>query len=320
MLRQRDIIVFSDDWGRHPSSCQHIVKHFLPENRVFWVNTIGIRRPQLTVYDLKRSFEKIRSWLISGNSNGEHSVKNLIVLNPFIIPYNEFRAIRYINKKLIVKEVTNIIARFNLKEPIVLTTFPNTVDLVHAFGEVAHIYYCVDDFTNWPGVNKDLIKSMEDDLLDKCDIVLASSGELCVKKERNGKKPILLPHGVDFEHFSTVLTKREKPEMLTNISAPIIGFFGAISSWIDFDLITELATSRPTWSFVFIGPIDTDVSKLTTLKNLYFVGKVPYEELPKYAAAFDVSTIPFLVNDLTVSVNPLKLIEYTFGNKRNKRM
>ncbi len=28
MMRGRDFIVFSDDWGRHPFSCQHIMEHF----------------------------------------------------------------------------------------------------------------------------------------------------------------------------------------------------------------------------------------------------------------------------------------------------
>ena len=40
-------IVFSDDWGRHPSSCQHLFRRLLPRYRTFWVNTIGMRRPRL---------------------------------------------------------------------------------------------------------------------------------------------------------------------------------------------------------------------------------------------------------------------------------
>jgi len=54
----RDFVVFSDDWGRHPFSCQHIMQHFLPRNRILWVNTIGMRLPRLTVYDVKRAVER----------------------------------------------------------------------------------------------------------------------------------------------------------------------------------------------------------------------------------------------------------------------
>jgi glycosyltransferase involved in cell wall biosynthesis len=97
---------------------------------------------------------------------------------------------------------------------------------------------------------------------------------------------------------------------LRSIPKPIIGFFGTISPWLDFDLIIDIAKTRPDWSLVFLGPADTDVKSLTKFRNVYFVGKIPYELLPEYAMAFDVAIIPFLVNELTVSVNPLKLLEY----------
>ncbi|MGA1863746.1 MAG: glycosyltransferase [bacterium] len=309
MIKQRDFIVFSDDWGRLPFSCQHIMKHFLNSNRIAWVNTIGMRSPKLTAYDVKRSFEKLRMCLSSG-SNNKHYHPNLTILNPFIIPYNHISAIRFFNKNLVVKKVKNVMLNLGIKKPIVLTTFPNAVDYIHAFEEIADIYYCVDDFTNWPGVNQDLVRTMEEKLLDECDLVLATSKELCLKKERKGKKPVLLPHGVDFDHFRSGYREDKMPETLRGIPKPIIGFFGTISPWLDFDLMIDMANARPDWSFVFLGPADTDIKDLAKFGNVYFVGKVPYEALPEYAVAFDVATIPFLVNELTVSVNPLKILEY----------
>lgn len=309
MIKQKDFIVFSDDWGRHPFSCQHIMKHFLRSNRIIWVNTIGIRSPQLRVYDIKRSFEKFRMCLL-GSSNNIESHDNLTIINPFIIPYNNIKAIRFFNKKSVVSKVKNFMFQLGIKKPIVLTTFPNTVDYIHAFNEIAHIYYCVDDFINWPGVNKGLVRAMEDKLLEECDLVLATAEELCLKKKQKNKKPILLPHGVDFDHFRSGCRKDKLPKGLRSITKPIIGFFGAISPWLDFDLIINIANTRPDWSFVFIGPADTDIKRLAKFKNIYFVGKVSYEKLPEYAAAFDVATVPFLINELTVSVNPLKILEY----------
>lgn len=306
MLRNKDFIVFSDDWGRHPSSCQHIMKHFLPENRIVWVNTIGVRSPQLTAYDIKRSLEKILSWVNNGKAPEHNRRTNPVLLNPLIIPYNQFDLIRRFNKKSVINKVGKHMAAYGIEKPVVLTTFPNTADYVRAFGEAVHIYYCVDDFTNWPGVDKKLIKSMEDSLIERCDIVFATSRELCIRKERNGKKPVLLFHGVDFEHFNM----SRKEDELTDIPKPIIGFFGAVSSWLDFNLIKGIASKRPEWSFVFLGAVDTDVSLLAGIRNIYLNGMVPYEKLPSYAAAFDVGIIPFQVNELTASVNPLKLLEY----------
>ena len=39
------LIVFADDWGRHPSSSQHLVRELLPQYPTLWVNTVGTRRP-----------------------------------------------------------------------------------------------------------------------------------------------------------------------------------------------------------------------------------------------------------------------------------
>jgi glycosyltransferase involved in cell wall biosynthesis len=67
---------------------------------------------------------------------------------------------------------------------------------------------------------------------------------------------------------------------------------------------------RPDWSFVLVGPVDTDVSSLESLANVHLSGRVSYQELPAVAAGFAVALIPFQLNEMTRSVNPLKLMEY----------
>jgi hypothetical protein len=43
---------------------------------------------------------------------------------------------------------------------------------------------------------------------------------------------------------------------------------------------------------------------------VHLLGHKPYASLPAYCKAFDVSLIPFVVNELTRHVNPIKLREY----------
>ena len=56
------LVVFSDDWGRHPSSAQHLIRQLLPRYRVDWVNTVGTHRPRLSLGDLRRGVEKLKGW------------------------------------------------------------------------------------------------------------------------------------------------------------------------------------------------------------------------------------------------------------------
>ena len=80
--------------------------------------------------------------------------------------------------------------------------------------------------------------------------------------------------------------------------------------WIDQTLIKTLADENPEWSFVFVGPIQTDVSFLKNNKNIYFLGNKQHNELPLFVKEFDVSIIPYLITDYTKNVYPTKLNEY----------
>ena len=59
---EQSFIVFSDDWGRHPSSCQHLFRQLIPRHPTWWVNTIGMRRPRLDLATFRRAFEKLMHW------------------------------------------------------------------------------------------------------------------------------------------------------------------------------------------------------------------------------------------------------------------
>jgi glycosyltransferase involved in cell wall biosynthesis len=311
MLKNNTIIVFSDDWGRHPSSCQHLVRQLAPGNRILWVNTIGMRRPQFSLYDIKRSLEILFGWLKNGvETQREVLPPNFVVAKPVIIPFNNIKKIRCINNKTICRTLRRIMSEYELCKPIIITTFPCTCDLIGSFDETIHIYYCVDDFVNWPGVDQELIRTMEDELIEKCDLVFTTAMDLSLAKERPSKRNIYLPHGVDFEHFNSAMNSSYKLDGLGDIKKPVVGFMGTLSEWLDYDLIVKLAKARPDWTFLLIGPADTDISCLFKHENIRLIGKVSYEELPRYVACFDVGIIPFLVNDLTRSVNPLKLLEY----------
>jgi hypothetical protein len=54
-----NFIVFSDDWGVHPSSCQHLFRCLAPEHPTVWVNTVGMRPVRFTLEDLRKAMRKV---------------------------------------------------------------------------------------------------------------------------------------------------------------------------------------------------------------------------------------------------------------------
>ena len=153
------------------------------------------------------------------------------------------------------------------------------------------------------------------------DIVAASAADLLEEAQADRPDTVLVPNGVDYRHFAGFEPTATIPDGLQPIlerDGPIIGYYGAIAEWVDYDLIEFAATRLPDCAFVFIGP-DYDGSmgktRVFELPNVFWLGPKPYGDLPAYLHHFNVATIPFVVNDVTHAVSPLKLFEYMAGGK-----
>jgi glycosyltransferase involved in cell wall biosynthesis len=306
----RDFVVFSDDWGRHPFSCQHIMQHFLPTNRILWVNTIGMRQPRLNAYDLKRALEKVSSWVRPVPESRQSLPEGLRVISPVMIPFSAVAAVRAFNRRSVVRSVAAAMREWGMDAPVLLTTQPLASEFVGRLGESAVVYYCVDDFANWPDMNlPGLVRSMEESLLDQANLVVAVSEHLVRTRPARKGETRLLTHGVDVEHFRQA---RSGPrELQADLGrSPVIGFFGLLDNRMDWVLVSKLIARRPEWTFVFIGNTQVSLGDLGRFANFRHLPAVPYADLPRYAAAFDVAVLPYVVDASTAGISPLKLKEY----------
>ncbi|PKO07312.1 MAG: hypothetical protein CVU41_01030 [Chloroflexi bacterium HGW-Chloroflexi-3] len=184
------------------------------------------------------------------------------------------------------------------------------------------IYDFVDDIDVFYG-DKNQIKKGHEYLLKNAKIVLATANKLIEEAKQIRKDVIYSPNGVVYDHFAEIaaqeqLTPPEDLLPLLEMQKPIIGYYGALARWFDYDLLRVIAQRRPDFLFVLIGP-DYDgtlePARISHLKNIFWLGVKQYEELPNYLHFFDVATIPFLVNDITHATSPLKLFEYMAGGK-----
>ena len=121
-----------------------------------------------------------------------------------------------------------------------------------------------------------------------------------------------MPNGTDFEHFHRLPPNN----LLREVPKPVIGYYGAIAEWFDTDIVEYIASERPEWSLVLIGhTFGSDVQSLKPYRNIRLLGEKPYSELPKFLSGFDVGIIPFRINDLTLSTNPVKFYEFMSSGK-----
>ncbi len=182
------------------------------------------------------------------------------------------------------------------------------------------IYQYIDEISeeiSGHAIPKSLFEKHFNILKDERCIVIPSASKLEEDvREHRTKNYKLVTNGVEIEHFSQRISPEQYPALVRELLAknkPVIGYFGAFANWFDYELVIKLATQRPDLEILLLG-VDYDGSikkyHLEQYDNITIAGPIDYKELPRYAAAFSVSTIPFLINDITESTSPIKLFEY----------
>lgn len=309
-LENLDIICFSHDWTSDPLSKTHLMRILSRDNRILWINAIANRAPTVSSKDLSRVIFKLKSFL----KPVQEVEKNIFVLNPLAVPSYRNSTIRAFNQSFLRWQVKKAMRGMKFRDPINMVFNPAAGLLAGKLGEKRLIYYCVDEYTEFSGASRGL-KEIEEGLLRRSDLVIVSAQKLFENKKQFNPNTFVIRHGTDWDHFRTALDhETEIPEEIANLPKPVIGFHGLLADWVDYELIKKTAEHFCTGSVVMIGKTTVEaVEKIKVLKgipNVHLLGRKPYGELPAYCKGFDVALNPFVINELTLAANPLKVREY----------
>lgn len=190
------------------------------------------------------------------------------------------------------------------------------------------VYDCMDEWANFPGFGAPVL-ALEEGLVRNADLTVATARRLYEKLDGRAARLALVPNGVDLEHYERYYRENallgslpERGDRLVTrpvihpVTRPIIGYYGALASWVDVELIEKIALRFPQATLVLAGgTFDVDLSRVERLPNVRLLGQRPYEEMPALLWHFDACVIPFLVNDITEATNPVKFYEYLYGGK-----
>lgn len=300
-----DILVFSDDWGRHPSSCQHLIGELLPRYRVWWVNTIGTRRPALNWYTVRRGLGKLSEWMARSPAPPTGGPENPTVLAPTMWPSFRTSFGRRLNRRLLARAIRGAV---DFSRPVVaVTTLPITADLIDTLPAARWVYYCVDDLSQWPGLDRESLESMERLLVSKVDRIVAVSGNLVERMASMGREATLLTHGVDLQRWKVEAATSPR---FAAFEKPMIVFWGVVDRRLDTGWLAALSGRMQRGTIVLVGPDNLPDPVLGRLGRIVQTGPVAYEELPRIAAAAAVLVMPYADLPATRAMQPLKLKEY----------
>ena len=308
--KRPSLIVFGDDWGRHPSSAQHLVSRLLDDFDVIWINTIGTRPVRLDRVTLVRGWEKLRHWSSSeGSRRAERAPR---VVNPLMWPGFGGNSSRKLNRWLLARTLRRELVECEFFT--VLTTVPLVADLVGHFPGARWIYYCVDDFSSWPGLDGDTLAEMESSLVQTVDEVIAAGENLATRIRALGREPRILSHGVDLEHWS-VQSVAGLPDAFASLQRPVVLFWGLVDQRIDIAWLERLSELMDSGTIGLVGPHQAPDVRLQTIPRVELLGPLDYDQLPAAAAVADVLIMPYRDMAVTRAMQPLKLKEYIATGK-----
>jgi glycosyltransferase involved in cell wall biosynthesis len=309
MIEGKTILCFASGYDAPPTSKHHVMHLLAERNVVLWVNYHASRVPTASGSDLRYLAAKLAQ--VVGGLRRER--RNLYTLTPLVLPLPGCPVARRINRMLLIAQIRLALAKVR-RGPLQLWSFtPDISYLLGHFGEERVLYYCVDDHASFTGYDRQQVLRDEEDLARRADLVVTTSMALQDAKAGWNENTVLIPHGVDYEHFARAVRQPlPEPADLADIPQLRLGFFGLIRDWVDLDLLAEIARRRGEWQFVLIGDADSNVNigRFAEAGNMHFLGRKSYEQLPAYCRHLDVGLIPFKLNELTHAVNPIKLREY----------
>ena len=156
----------------------------------------------------------------------------------------------------------------------------------------------------------------ERELFEIADLVFTGGQSLYEAKRNHHPSVHAFPSSIDRDHFMQARRALADPIDQQEISHPRFGFFGVIDERFDTGLLEQVATRRPDWQFIIVGPVvKIHPDTLPRLSNIHYLGSKTYQQLPAYIASWDVALLLFAQNESTRFISPTKTPEYLAAGK-----
>jgi glycosyltransferase involved in cell wall biosynthesis len=236
---------------------------------------------------------------------------------PLFSPGWRQRWVPLLNRAMLKPLLMRALRNIGMNEFILFCCGHTDEQFVGSMGEICALTDVTDEVTGFANTDPQLAAETERHLLKKVHIALTTAPSLYESKRHLVRECYLVRNGVTPERFRPALENRlPLPDDIKMISHPRIGFVGVIAEWVDIDLLVHVASMRPQWSFVLVGPIKKSIALSDLPPNVHLLGPKPYDMVPAYLQGIDVAIIPFERTEfITRYVNPIKLYEYLAAGK-----
>lgn len=302
--------------GPYSSTAISLAKEYSKTNRVIYIDapytikdlTTGIYKREIFTILLPLVFGINRCRKVSNFPNIVQVVSPLTMPINFLPQGKLYDLLSRLNEGILYSFLKELYQKLEITNSVFINCYnPFFFSKVSHINSYLRIYYCFDNISRSLYVQKHG-PSKEIELLKSYDITLTTSEKLLEYASQYAKKSFCLPNAADFSLFQQ--NEGDRPSEYPQ--TPIIGYIGNLDQRINKELLKYISDDHPDKTIILIGPVK-DQSIYQYFKktdNVIFLGKKPLEELPTYTRHFDCALIPFMLNELTACIYPLKLNEY----------
>lgn len=315
-LNEISFICFGgEDWWYHNRGHidMQLMRRFGKLGTVLYVNSIVMQKPSL-----KKRTGGGKSFSQKLIRKGKSIFRGLRksdagfwVYSPVSLPVHHIGWLRIINEIILRLQMWCVTRKLGIRNPVIWVACPAACDVAIKIKKSKLVYQRTDRFEEYPNINAEIIAQYDQRLKAAADLTVFVNNTLYNEESSQCKKTLYLDHGVDFDMFSTAESNKETPEDIKDIKVPIVGFFGGIDDHTsDIAFVERITDLLPEMSFVFIGSISANCSRLMSKKNVWMLGQKDYGQIPHYGKCFDVAIMPWRQNRWIQACNPIKLKEY----------
>jgi teichuronic acid biosynthesis glycosyltransferase TuaH len=285
---------------------QQIAHRLSATHRVIYVNSLGLRKPKLNIYDFNRILGRLRSVALSFIRRGNVTDTNyLSVIQPLVLPFHNSRLARLINKALLTRQIAKILEVNKSSQNCLWTFTPTTYGIESLFQHT--VYHSVDLLHTVPGIDPRQTLLDEKKLIHNASLLIASSTGVEKHLADVTSKPIRLWENVaDTKMFARHHSAVRKNQVV---------YFGNLTDVkMDIRLLVQVAESGQ--QLIVVGPTGIDGTfssgalQLSSYSNVELRPAVSQEDMARICGVSKIGLIPYAINSHTAGIFPLKVYEY----------
>lgn len=239
---------------------------------------------------------------------------SLFVLSlPPVIPFNWinnerlYKVVEKLNHRICSPRIHHALCKLEFDPAIVVNAFNPFMAYAttRIFNKCPLIYYCYDNIaaSKWAAKHG---PRLEAEFIKKVNAVIYTS-EALKDGHPHTAPAYVVSNVVDLRNFNRQALAAE----VSVSSKKVIGYVGSIDDRLDYGMLEYAIKADTDKEFIFIGrKVGDHWQRLAGYTNVKFTGAVEPSKLPAMMAAFDIGIIPFVKNDFTRNIYPMKVNEY----------